>query len=153
MTRSLGFMFALICLSCIPPNQVPDDANYPFGARGHERTEWERAVWTYEHRSGRRDGWILASKAEQVIVISHDDDPILCARTPAATCTAKTGPGSYVVEYDVDAREYLCHEYLHVLLWEAGVPAERHHDWMMTRRAYRCEGTFGYSWSRRRTAR
>lgn len=65
----------------------------------------------------------------------HEGDPLTCAgRPPFYSCTSEGhSPGLYYVEIDLEAtNEYppetvLRHEFVHVLLREAGVPSSEHH--------------------------
>lgn len=152
MARLCFFLMLLTLMSCIPPYgpHGVDRPNIPHNLSDWEVSEWMKAVWTFEHRGTRRDGWVTIQNA-QVYVIENQGRGMLCADTPFQTCTLRHSDGFYVIEYDAAVKGGLCHEFMHVLLWESGMGAGQHHEWMKQTHSYICEETFELDIARRRS--
>lgn len=63
----------------------------------------------------------------------HRGDPAWCrgARDfDHNPCTIRKAAGNYLVEYDLQDPDSLRHEMTHVLLFQAGMPAAEHHQYM-----------------------
>lgn len=128
-------LFALLAGCASGPELLVDPSR-----QDEVRFYMDRAVHIYNEHNPNDDAQRLLDHARVVVHEVSPHDIVKQCGPDAAACTRKnpTGAGqaSFTLFVPWDDMHLATHETMHVILWMAGVPSQRHHLYMIEMRLY-----------------